>query len=100
MELNIKQNITADDLLQGTSWFGSSDHDEQAVENLKALNDLVSDVMQKVYFLQKQTEQIATNQHNASAREISEEAQKLLVNVVKMATDEVKWAKVDELFKD
>lgn len=56
--------------------------------------------MQKVYFLQKRTEEIATNQHNASARQISEEAQKLLVNVVKMATDEEKWAKVDELFKD
>ena len=54
----------------------------------------------KVYFLQKKTEEIATNQHNASARLISEEAQKLLVNVVKMATDEEKWAKVDELFKD
>ena len=39
MEINIKQKITAGDLLQGTSWFGSHDHDVQAVENLKALND-------------------------------------------------------------
>ena len=98
MELNIKQKITADDFLKGISWFGETEHDDNAVEKLAELNELVSDIIQKVFFLQKNMEDIFKNQHNASARHISDEAKKFLVNVVKMAVEEENWSDVDRMF--
>lgn len=98
MQINIKQEITADDLLQNTSWFGETDHDNQSVENLKALNALVTDLIQKVYWHYLNTKRISENQGNHSAKLISDEAKAILINAVKMATDEEDWNVVDKLF--
>lgn len=98
MQINIKQEITADDLLQNTSWFGETDHDNQSVENLKSLNVLVTDLIQKVYWHYLDTKRIAENQGNHSAKLISDEAKSILINAVKMATDEEDWDIVDKLF--
>ena len=46
-----------------------------------------------------QMEQVATNQNNQSAKKLSEEAKKMLENVVKMATKEENWGAIPELFK-
>lgn len=99
MELKITQNIKPDDLLQGISWHGETDHDNEAVEKLKELNVFVSDLVAKIFFFQLQMDQVATNQNNKSAKELSDEAKKLLENVVKMATKEENWGVIPELFK-
>ena len=44
-------------------------------------------------------EQVATNQNNSSAKELSEEAKKLLINVAKMATKEEDWEAIEKLVK-
>ena len=99
MEFKIKQNITPEDLLQGVSWHGETDHDNEAVQKLKELNEFVSDLVAKIFFFQLQMEQVATNQNNSSAKELSEEAKKLLINVAKMATKEEDWEAIEKLVK-
>ena len=99
MEFKIKQNITPEDLLQGISWHGETDHDNEAVQKLKELNVFVSDLVAKIFFFQLQMEQVATNQNNSSAKELSEEAKKLLINVAKMATKEEDWEAIEKLVK-
>jgi hypothetical protein len=99
MEFKIKQNITPEDLLQGISWHGETDHDNEAVQKLKELNEFVSDLVAKIFFFQLQMEQVATNQNNSSAKELSEEAKKLLINVAKMATKEEDWEAIEKLVK-
>lgn len=99
MEFKIKQNITPEDLLQGISWHGETDHDNEAVQKLKELNEFVSDLVAKIFFFQLQMEQVATNQNNLSAKELSEEAKKLLINVAKMTTNEEDWEAIEELVK-
>lgn len=99
MEFKIKQNITPEDLLQGISWYGETDHDNEAVQKLKELNEFVSDLVAKIFFFQLQMEQVATNQNNSSAKELSEEAKKLLINVAKMATKEEDWEAIEKLVK-
>ena len=91
MELKITQNIKPEDLLRGISWHGETNHDNEAVEKLKELNEFVSDLVAKIFFFQLQMEQVATNQNNLSAKELSEEAKKLLVNVAKMTMEEESW---------
>ena len=98
MELKITQNIKPDDLLQGISWHGETDHDNEAVEKLKELNVFVSDLVAKIFFCQLQMDQVATNQNNKSAKELSDEAKKLLENVVKMATKEDKLGSYPRTF--
>ena len=100
MELKITQNIKPEDLMQGISWHGETTHDTEAVEKLKELNEFVSDLVAKVYLLRLQMEQVATNQNNASAKMIADEAEKLLVNVAKMTTEEENWSKVEEIFQE
>lgn len=99
MEFKIKQNITPEDLLQGISWHGETDHDNEAVQKLKELNEFVSDLVAKIFFFQLQMEQVATNQNNLSAKELSEEAKKLLINVAKMTTSEEDWEAIEKLVK-
>ena len=99
MEFKIKQNITPEDLLQGISWHGETDHDNEAVQKLKELNEFVSELVAKIFFFQLQMEQVATNQNNSSAKELSEEAKKLLINVAKMATKEEDWEAIEKLVK-
>lgn len=99
MEFKIKQNITPEDLLQGISWHGETDHDNEAVQKLKELNEFVSDLVAKIFFFQLQMEQVATNQNNSSAKELSEEAKKLLINVANMATKEEDWEAIEKLVK-
>ena len=99
MEFKIKQNITPEDLLQGISWHGETDHDNEAVQKLKELNEFVSDLVAKIFFFQLQMEQVATNQNNSSAKELSEEAKKLLINVAKMTTKEEDWEAIEKLVK-
>ena len=99
MEFKIKQNITPHDLLQGISWHAETDHDNEAVQKLKELNVFVSDLVAKIFFFQLQMEQVATNQNNSSAKELSEEAKKLLINVAKMATKEEDWEAIEKLVK-
>lgn len=99
MEFKIKQNITPEDLLQGISWHGETDHDNEAVQKLKELNEFVSDLVAKIFFFQLQMEQVATNQNNSSAKELSEEAKKFLINVAKMATKEEDWEAIEKLVK-
>lgn len=99
MEFKITQNIKPEDLLQGISWHGETDHDNEAVQKLKELNEFVSDLVAKIFFFQLQMEQVATNQNNSSAKELSEEAKKLLINVAKMATKEEDWEAIEELVK-
>ena len=99
MEFKIKQNITPEDLLQGISWHGETDHDNEAVQKLKELNEFVSDLVAKIFFFQLQMEQVATNQNNLSAKELSEEAKKLLINVAKMTTKEEDWEAIEKLVK-
>lgn len=100
MELKITQNIKPEDLMQGISWHGETVHDIEAVEKLKELNGFVSDLVAKVFFLRLQMEQVATNQNNASAKMIAGEAEKLLVNVAKMTTEEENWDKVEQIFQE
>ena len=99
MEFKFKQNITPEDLLQGISWHGETDHDNEAVQKLKELNEFVSDLVAKIFFFQLQMEQVATNQNNLSAKELSEEAKKLLINVAKMTTSEEDWEAIEKLVK-
>lgn len=99
MEFKITQNITPEDLLQGISWHGETDHDNEAVQKLKELNEFVSDLVAKVFFFQLQMEQVATNQNNLSAKELSEEAKKFLINVAKMTTNEEDWEAIEKLVK-
>ena len=99
MEFNIKHDITPDDLLQGISWHGETNHDDEAASKLRDLNSFISDLIAKICFFQFNMEEIATNQNNISAGILSEESRKLLINVVKMATKEENWDKIDELFK-
>lgn len=97
MEFKITQNIKPEDLLQGVSWHGETDHDNEAVQKLKELNEFVSDLVAKIFFFQLQMEQVATNQNNLSAKELSEEAKKLLINVAKMTTKEEDWEAIESL---
>jgi hypothetical protein len=99
MEFKIKQNITPEDLLQGISWHGETDHDNEAVQKLKELNEFVSDLVAKIFFFQLQMEQVATNQNNMSAKELSEEAKNLLINVAKMTAKEEDWEAIEKLVK-
>ena len=98
MKINIKQEIKSDDLLQNTSWHGETTHDNQSVENLKALNVLVTNIILKVYWQYLDTKRIAENQGNHSAKLISDEAKAILINVVKIAINEEDWNVVDKLF--
>ena len=100
MELKITQNIKPEDLMQGISWHGETTHDIEAVEKLKELNEFVSDLVAKVYLLRLQMEQVATNQNNASAKMIADEAEKLLVNVAKMTTEEENWDKIEQVLQE
>ena len=100
MELKITQNIKPEDLMQGISWHGETTHDTEAVEKLKELNEFVSDLVAKVYLLRLQMEQVATNQNNASAKMIAGEAEKLLVNVAKMTTEEENWDKIEQVLQE
>ena len=100
MELKITQNIKPEDLMQGISWHGETTHDNEAVEKLKELNEFVSDLVAKVYLLRLQMEQVATNQHNASAKMIADEAEKLLVNVAKMTTEEENWGMIEQILQE
>ena len=99
MEFNIKYDITPDDLLQDISWHGETNHDDEAANKLRDLNDFISTLISKICFFQFNMEEVATNQNNISAGILSEESRKLLINVVKMATKEENWDKIDELFK-
>lgn len=97
MEFKITQNIKPEDLLQGVSWHGETDHDNEAVQKLKELTEFVSDLVAKIFFFQLQMEQVATNQNNLSAKELSEEAKKFLINVAKMTTKEEDWEAIESL---
>lgn len=99
MELKITQNIKPEDLLQGISWHGETDHDNEAVKKLKELNEFVSDLVAKIFFFGLQMEEVATNQNNLSAKELSEEAKKLLINVAKMTAKEEDWEEIEKLVK-
>ena len=99
MELKITQNIKPEDLLQGISWHGETDHDNEAVKKLKELNDFVSDLVAKIFFFELQMEEVATNQNNLSAKELSEEAKNLLINVAKMTAKEEDWEAIEKLVK-
>ena len=100
MKITLDQELSGSNMMQEISWFGETDHDMAAVEKLKELDGFLADVIQRVYFLQKETQQIADNQHNASARQISEESKKVLRHIVEMATDEEQWKKIEKLFSD
>lgn len=100
MELKITQNIKPEDLMQGISWHGETTHDIEAVEKLKELNEFVSDLVAKVFLLRLQMEQVATNQNNTSAKWIADEAEKLLVNVAKMTTEEENWDKIEQILRE
>lgn len=99
MEFKITQNIKPDELLQGISWHGETDHDNEAVQRLKELNEFLSDLVAKISFFQLQMEEVATNQNNLSAKELSEEAKKLLINVAKMTAKEEDWEAIEKLVK-
>ena len=99
MEFKITQNITPEDLLQGISWHGETDHDNEAVKKLKELNEFVSDLVAKIFFFELQMEEVATNQNNLSAKELSEEAKNLLINVAKMTAKEEDWEAIEKLVK-
>ena len=99
MEFKITQNITPEDLLQGISWHGETDHDSEAVQKLKELNEFVSDLVAKIFFFQLQMEEVATNQNSLSAKELSEESKKLLINVAKMTAKEEDWGAIEKLVK-
>lgn len=98
MRIHTTQYITADDLMQNTKWNGEEDHDNQSLENLYVLNILVTELIQKVHWHYLDTKHIAENQENYSAKLISDEAKSILINAVKMATDEEDWNVVDKLF--
>lgn len=100
MELKITQNIKTEDLMQGISWYGETTHDIEAVEKLKELNEFVSDLVAKVFLLRLQMELVAKEQNNASAKLIADEAEKLLVNVAKMTTEEENWGKVEQILQE
>lgn len=99
MELKITQNIKPEDLLQGISWHGETDHDNEAVKKLKELNEFVSDLVAKIFFFELQMEEVATNQNNMSAKELAEEAKNLLINVAKMTAKEEDWESIEKLVK-
>jgi hypothetical protein len=66
---------------------------------LKELNEFLSDLVAKISFFQLQMEEVATNQNNLSAKELSEEAKKLLINVAKMTAKEEDWEAIEKLVK-
>jgi hypothetical protein len=99
MELKITQNIKPEDLLQGISWHGETYHDNEAVKKLKELDEFVSDLVAKIFFFELQMEEVATNQNNLSAKELSEEAKNLLINVAKMTVREEDWEVIEKLVK-
>ena len=76
----------------------ASDFNE-AVKKLKELNDFVSDLVAKIFFFELQMEEVATNQNNLSAKELSEEAKNLLINVAKMTAKEEDWEAIEKLVK-
>lgn len=49
--------------------------------------------------MEKQMEEVATNQNSLSAKELSEEAKKLLINVAKMTAKEEDWEEIEKLVK-
>lgn len=100
MELKITQNIKPEDLMQGISWHGETTHDIEAVEKLKELNEFVSDLVAKVFLLRLQMEQVAANQNSTSAKWIADEAEKLLVNVAKMTTEEENWDMIEQILQE
>ena len=100
MELKITQNIKPEDLMKGISWHGETTHDNEAVEKMKELNEFVSDLVAKVYLLRLQMEQVATNQNSTSAKWIADEAEKLLVNVAKMTTEEENWDMIEQILQE
>lgn len=99
MELKITQNIKPEDLLQGISWHGETDHDNEAVKKLKELDEFVSDLVAKIFFFELQMEEVATNQNNLSAKELAGEAKNLLINVAKMTAKEEDWEAIEKLVK-
>ena len=66
---------------------------------MKELNEFLSDLVAKISFFQLQMEEVATNQNNLSAKELSEEAKKLLINVAKMTAKEEDWEAIEKLVK-
>ena len=98
MQINIKQEITVDDLLQNTQWHGETDEDNQSVENLQNLNILVTDLIRTIYLQHQDIKWIAENKGADKAKRISYETKSILINAVKMATDEEDWDIVDKLF--
>ena len=99
MELKITQNIKPEDLLKGISWHGETVHDDEAVKKLKELNEFVSDLVAKIFFFELQMEEVVTNRNNLSAKELLDEAEKLLVNVAKMTVKEEDWGTIEKLVK-
>lgn len=55
--------------------------------------------MAKIFFFELQMEEVATNQNNLSAKELSEEAKNLLINVAKMTVREEDWEVIEKLVK-
>jgi hypothetical protein len=53
----------------------------------------------KIFFFELQMEEVATNQNNLSAKELSEEAKNLLINVAKMTVREEDWEVIEKLVK-
>lgn len=59
----------------------------------------MSDLVAKIFFFELQMEEVATNQNNLSAKELSEEAKNLLINVAKMTVREEDWEVIEKLVK-
>ena len=95
MDLKLYQNLHKVQIRR----IGETDHDSEAVQKLKELNEFLSDLVAKIFFFQLQMEEVATNQNNLSAKELSEEAKKLLINVAKMTTKEEDWETIENLVK-
>lgn len=104
MEVTIKQTITAKDLLEGISWIGETNHDREAVKKLKELDELLTNLVQEVYFLRNEMQQMAENYHNVHVVEIAtDEEVFFLYNpeteqyLVELIFGDKKWVKEGEL---
>lgn len=100
MEIKLSHNLTSDDLLKDIKWYGDTDLDDAAEKKLEELGELLTETVQKIFFLHLETDRIATNQGSSSARRISNEAKLILHNVVNMATPEEDWDDIEEIFSN
>lgn len=100
MEIKLSHDLTYKDLLKDIKWYGDAEFDAAAEKKLEELGELLTETVQKIFFLHLETDRIATNQGSSSARRISNEAKLILRDIVNMAVPEEDWDKIEQIFSN